>query len=405
MNNKVVLLFLSGETVMADYKTKRTDDFRMLFRGLLFLTLALVPVFSGCEFKTGQEQAVANPTEQKIPEVEVYTVVNEEVPLISEQPGRTSAFNIAEVRPQVNGIVLKRKFAEGTFVKEGQELYEIDSSVYQANHDKVTANLKNLEKTMERAKELQATRAMSVQEYEDALYGWKRAQADLELARLDLVYCKVKAPLSGKIGFSNITVGALVTNGQPQALAVIEQVDPIYVDLNPSIPHLLGKDQKKSENNDTRLPFWQNAKVKLVLENGSTYQHSGTVKVLDNHVNEDTGTITLRAEFPNPDGTLLPGMFVRAFVEEGMRKEGRLIPQQALCRDMKGEPYVWVIGSDNKAEMRMIRAERSIGNFMLVDEGLIAGERIVVEGLQFTVKDASVKPIPAKSIERKKLFE
>ena len=325
--------------------------------------------------------------------------------MISEQPGRTSAFNIAEVRPQVNGIVLKRKFEEGTLVKEGQELYEIDSAVYQANHDKVTANLKNLEKTMERAKELQATRAMSVQEYEDALYGWQRAKADLELARLDLVYCKVKAPLSGKIGFSNITVGALVTNGQPQALAVIEQVDPIYVDLNPSVPHLLGKDQKKSDNGDARLPFWQNAKVKLVLENGSTYQHIGTVKVLDNHVNEDTGTITLRAEFPNPDGILLPGMFVRAFVEEGMRKEGRLIPQQSLCRDMKGEPYVWVIGPDNKAEMRMIRAERSIGNFLLVDEGINAGERVVAEGLQYLTKGVSVKPIPVKNIKRKNSFE
>ncbi|MDO5580585.1 MAG: efflux RND transporter periplasmic adaptor subunit [Planctomycetia bacterium] len=380
--------------------------FEMIFFSVIFLIMG---VFEGCDFQK-KSNSVPNP-DSLVPEVEVYTVKPEAVPLISEQPGRTAAFNIAEVRPQVNGIVLKRKFAEGTFVNEGDELYEIDSSVYQANYEKVNANLHNLEKTMERAKELQETRAMSVQEYEDALYGWQRAKADLELARLDLVYCKVKAPLSGKIGFSNITVGALVTNGQPQALAVIEQIDPIYVDLNPSIPLLLGKDSKsgkdpkKASGDQKSLPFWQNAKVNLVLENGSKYKHSGTIKVLDNHVNEDTGTITLRAEFPNPEGTLLPGMFVRAFVEEGIRPDGCLIPQQAVCRNMKGEPYVWIIDKENKAEMRMIRTERSIGNFLLIGDGVAAGDRIVVEGLQYVVKGKSVEPLPAKNIVRKNSFE
>lgn len=390
---------------MADHQTKPVGNSLAIVWRTLFLTMVLTPFFLGCEFKTGQEQEVESQTEQKIPEVEVYTVKNEEVPLISEQPGRTVAFNSAEVRPQVNGIVLKRKFKEGTLVEEGEELYEIDSAVYQANYDKAAANLKNLERTMERAKELHPTGAMSLQEYENALNEWERAKAELELARLDLVYCKVKAPLSGKIGFSKITVGALVANGQPEALAVIEQIDPIYVNLNPSVPNFLGNGQDLSSESDVRHPFWQNAKVKLVLENGTAYQHDGTVIVLDNHINEDTGTITLRAEFPNPEGILLPGMFVRAFVEEGIRQEGRLIPQQALCHDMKGESYVWIVGSDNKAEKRMIRAERNMGNFVLVDEGLDAGEKIVVEGLQYVAQGAEVNPIPTQNIERKDSFE
>lgn len=240
---------------------------------------------------------------------------------------------------------------------------------------------------------------MSVQEYEDALYGWQRAKADVDLARLDLLYCKVKAPLSGKIGFSNITVGALVTNGQAQALAVIEQLDPIYVNLNPSIPHLMRKNSDEKSTTKT-LPFWQNAKVTLVLENGEKYQHEGRIKVLDNHVKEDTGTITLRAEFPNPDKTLMPGMFVRAFIEEGIRQGGILIPQQALCRDMKGTPYVWVIGKDNKAQWRSIRTERCIGSFWLVDHGLSVGDRIVVEGLQYVKKDIQVNIVANKDFDR-----
>ncbi len=463
---------------------------------LFFITSAalicLICLTTGCEkihwgSKASESPETSGAAEKPIPTVEYFTVTEEPVPLIQELPGRTSPFNVAEVRPQVTGIVLKRKFDEGSLVQEGQELYEIDSAVYQANYDKAVAHLNNWEKIMRRAQELQETRATSRQEFEDALYAWQKAKADVDLARINLVYCKVKAPLSGKIGFSNITVGALVTNGQECKMAVIQQLDPIYVDLNPSIPQILAEnkankksknsvtDKSKANNSDkdsaagniagraavnntgnkdgsdkdgsdksndpkinkesasskkiltpsnqsvkqfsapkgndlknnreTILPFWRGARITLVLEDGSKYEYPGTIKVSDNHVQQDTGTITLRAEFPNPEGKLIPGMFVRTFVEEGIRKNGLLIPQQALCRDMKGEPYVWIIrAKDNKTEMRMIRSTRTIGNAWLVDEGLEGGDRIVVEGLQYVSRDTLVNPVKSVKIQLKKSF-
>ncbi len=355
-------------------------------------TLLILLSIPALLFSTGCAPSPANGShapEAQAPTVEVYTVKSEPMPLLRELPGRTAAFNVAEVRPQVNGIILKRKFEEGALVEEGQELYEIDSSVYKANFDKATSNLESMERARQRAEQLRQSKTMSEQEYEDALYAWEIAKADLELARLDLEYCKVNAPLSGKIGRSTITVGALVTNGQPQEMAVIQQLDPIYVDLKPAVPQMLRMRHSPNESEE-RLPFWQGADVRLTLEDGSEYPHSGKIKFIDNHVQEDTGTVTLRAEIPNPEGALLPGMFVRASVEEGVRRDGKLIPQQGLLRDMKRNAYVWVVREDDTVERRDVQVSRALGNTWLVDSGLAAGERIIVEGVQFVEQNAKV---------------
>ncbi len=342
---------------------------------------------SGCGTTATGEMAYP----QETPKVEIFTVQSTTVPLVRTLPGRTAAFNVAEVRPQVNGIIKARKFEEGALVTEGQELYEIDDAVYKAHHDKAIANLRHLERTLKRAKTLQIDNTVSEQEYEESLYAWESAKADAELARLDLEYCKVKAPLSGKIGRSTITVGALVTNGQPQEMAVIQQTDPIYVDLNPDIPQML-RTRNAMEGSDDRRPFWQGATVKLTLEDGTEYPHSGQIDFLDNRVQSDTGSVTLRAAIPNPDGHLLPGMFVRVSVEEGIRSDGKMIPQQAVLRDMKGNPYVWVVRQDDTVDKREIRTNRTIENTWLIDSGLEDGERIVVEGLQFVEQDGKVIP-------------
>ncbi|MDR1270066.1 MAG: efflux RND transporter periplasmic adaptor subunit [Planctomycetaceae bacterium] len=353
-------------------------------------------LLSGCgeveQRDEGQEVEV-------LPLVDVYTVKSETVPLVRKLPGRMSAFNVAEVRPQVNGIVLKRKFDEGSFVVEGQELYEIDDDVYQAHYNKAVANLNGLKRILQRAEKLRESLTVTEQEYEDALYSLEKAQAELELARLNLNYCKVKAPLAGKIGRSTITVGALVTNGQAQELAVIQQTDPIYVDLNPAVPQIL-QTQYAHKSNEDLFPFWQGAAVTLTLEDGTQYPLSGKIKFLDNRVQENTGTVLLRAEIPNPDGALLPGMFVRAAVNEGSRRNGKLIPQQSLFRDAKGTPYVWVVGKDNIVEKRIVQVERTLGNTWLVDAGIEEGDRVVVEGTQFIEQNVKVNPQEATNLIR-----
>lgn len=366
------------------------------------LLLCFLPLLCGCGESTHGETHASGLPEN--PTVSYYVVKTQPVPLVRELPGRTTALNVAEVRPQVSGIILKRHFEEGTLVQEGQELYEIDAAVYQANYDKALALLENMDSTRKRIARLRDTQAASEQEHDDAVNAWKSAKADLELARLDLNYCKVKAPLTGKIGRSAITVGALVTNGQPEPMAVIQQIDPIYVDLKPAVPQVL-RMRSGTDQSGNPLPFWQGAKVTLVLEDGSRYAQSGIIKFLDNHVQEDTGTITLRAEIPNPDGELLPGMFVRASVEEGVRQHGVLIPQEALCRDFKGNPYVWIVRDDNTIENRPVHSQTTLGNTCLVDEGLNDGDRVVIEGIQFVAPEMTVVPAEAENIEMKTSFE
>jgi membrane fusion protein (multidrug efflux system) len=359
--------------------------------------LGLALSLPGCE-DSGHRGQAAPPLE-----VGVYTVKSEPVTISSELPGRTIAYRVAEVRPQVNGIVLKRKFEEGAIVAEGDDLYQIDPDVYQAAYNKAVANMDNLEKLAKRKASLKDSRTVSAQDYEDAMYALEQAKADVALARLNLKYCQIKAPLSGRIGRSNITEGALVTNGQPQAMAVINQLDPMFVDLTPAMTHLL-KVESAFHSGQPHLPFLQDADVWLTLEDGTVYPLAGKMKFLDNAVDQGTGTVTLRAEFPNPDQHLLPGMYVRAKVQEGVVENGKIIPQQALTRDIKGLPQVWVVNAENVVEVRSIRADRTLGNTWLVTEGLDDGEKVVTEGVQRLVRGQAVTPKEATNLDIKLAF-
>ena len=358
------------------------------------LLLSAVLILPGCNDSSQNAQS------RPAPEVGIYTVKSEVIPVSTELPGRTTAYRVAEVRPQVSGIVLKRKFEEGSLVEEGQELYQIDPDVYKANYDKAVANMENLERTAKRQASLKDRNSISAQDYEDALYAWEKSKADVELARLNLVYTQVKAPLAGRIGKSNITEGALVTNGQAQAMAVINQIDPMFVDLTPAMTQLLKVESTfRSEQADPA--FLQDADVWLTMEDGSVYPLAGKIKFLNNEVDQSTGTVTLRAEFPNPEGRLLPGMYVRARVQEGIVQDGKVIPQQALVRGIKGQAQVWVVGEDNVVELRDVKADRTLGNTWLVTGGLQAGDRVVTEGLQQLAKGMTVNPRDASNVDIK----
>ena len=361
-------------------------------KALTVLLIVCLPfVFSGC----GEREAK---TESEPPVVGTFTINSENVPLTSLISGRVTAYRVAEVRPQVSGLVLKRLFAEGGYVDEGQQLYQIDPDTYKANFAKARANMLNLEKLALRKENLKNQRSISDQDYEDSLYAWEQAKADTELARLNLEYCQVKAPLSGKIGRSNITEGALVTNGQAQAMAVINQLDPIFIDLTPAMNQIL-KVERLFDGLADAQKYHQGASVKLFLEDGSAYPLTGTIKFLNNSVDEATGTVTLRAEFPNPDHRLLPGMFVRAEITEGVIDDGILVPQQALTRDLKGGAQVWVINADDTVSLRSVVADRTVGNTWLVTEGLDHGERVVTQGLQKLTTGLKVKPRAATNLE------
>lgn len=327
-----------------------------------------------------QSRDSANPSSEspeELPRVDFYVVKTERIPLIREIPGRVVASQVAQVRPKVTGVVLKRLFEEGAYVNEGDVLYEIEPDVYLANYEKASANLEELRRRQDRSALLKDRQATSQEEYESSLYAFKQAKAEFDLAALDLDYCQIKAPISGKIGFSSITVGALVSSGQENELATIQQLDPIYVDVNPSITFISRARQHGANS------FMQDAKVELLLEDGREYSESGRIQHADNAVQEDVGTVALRAVFPNRDGVLLPGLFVRARIEEGVREDGKTIPQQALFRDPKGNPYVWVVREDSTIERRSIKSDRIVDGKALVDTGLEAGERVVVEGSQF----------------------
>ena len=381
------------------FKSKTTAPGRAL-RGFILVAIIMTPVLTGCDQvkriyaslsgASSGEMGVSRSEESEV-EVGTYTLKPETVELTRELIGRTRASNTAEVRPQVNGVVLERLFEEGSLVEKDRVLYHIDDNVYRANYEKAQARYDNLSLIKDRYFALKEKEATSEQSYEEALYNWKVAGAELELAKLDLDYCQIKAPISGRIGLSEITVGALVTNGQPNALTTIQQVDPIYVDMNPSIRTLL--ETVKLEDGDpseTKAEFFMGAKATLILEEGWKYPFDGKVTLIDNRIQEDLGALTIRAEFPNPEQVMIPGMFVRVFLTEGVRENALLIPQQALFRTPAGDPYVWVVGQDSTAEQRPVVSNRVLGNMALIDSGLKAGERVVVEGVQHLAKGAKV---------------
>ena len=346
---------------------------------------------------TGCQESSA-PQTQQTPQVGVVTLEAKPFALTSEVPGRTSAYRIAEVRPQVNGIIQKRLFTEGSEVKAGQQLYQIDPATYQAAFKSAQATQLSAKSLADRYKLLVADKAVSQQAYDEARAAALQAEAALEQARIDLRYTKVMAPISGRIGRSAVTEGALVSNGQANAMATIQQLDPIYVDVTQSSKELLrlrrdlaeGRLQKASDSA---------AKVALKLEDGSRYAHEGTLEFSEVAVDESTGSVTLRAVFPNPDHLLLPGMFVHAELLSGVKENAILAPQQGVTRNQRGEPTAMVVNAENKVEQRVLKADRTAGNAWLVEDGLKDGDRLITEGLQFVRPGAEVKAVPASNVK------
>lgn len=349
----------------------------------------------------------APPRPQGPPEVAVATMSPEPIELITELPGRVWPYLVAEVRPQVSGIIQKRLFEEGSDVRAGDVLYQIDAAPYEAAYSRAKAalaaakaNLPAVKARVERYKNALAERAVSRQDYDEAVAALEQARATIELrraevesARIDLSYTPIKAPISGRIGKSNITVGALVTAHQPTPLATIQQIDPIYVDVTQSTAEFLrlkqgletGKLSKDDENQ---------RRVRLRLEDGTPYSIEGTLQFRDVTVDPSTGSFILRIVFPNPEHLLLPGMFVRALVREGIVQNAILVPQQAVSRDHKGNPVALIVDAEGKVQQKTLAADRAIGNKWLVSSGLEPGDRVIVEGLQKVRPGMPVKTVP-----------
>lgn len=357
----------------------------------LVSAVALATLLSGCKKEEAAPAAQA-------PQVGVVTLQSQAYTLTSDLPGRTIAYRVAEVRPQVNGIILKRLFKEGSEVKEGQQLYQIDPSVYEATLASAQANLQSTRSLSDRYKQLVAEQAVSRQEYDDAQAKRLQAEASLRSAQIDLRYTKVLAPLSGRIGRSMFTEGALVNNGQADAMAVIQQLDPIYVDVTQSSAELL-KLRRELESGQLQKAGANAAKVSLNLEDGSTYTHEGRLEFSEVSVDQTTGSVTLRAVFPNPEHNLLPGMFVHARLAAGVSANAILAPQQGVTRDLKGQPTALIVNKDNKVELRQLKASRTVGSDWLIEEGLNPGDRLITEGLQFVKPGIEVKVSEATNVK------
>jgi len=341
------------------------------------------------------------------PEVAVVTVQTQPLELTTELPGRTSPYLIAEIRPQVNGLILKRLFTEGSDVQAGQELYQIDPAPFQAALESAKAALGRAEASLpalrlraERFRQALADKAVSQQAFDDADAAMKQAEADalywkatVETARISLAYARIVSPISGRIGRSTVTDGAIVTAYQPMPLTTIQQLDPIYVDVPQSTTELLRLQRRLKEGLISRDGTNGN-KVKLILGDGMPYPLEGTLQFRDVSEDPSTSSVILRMVFPNPDGVLLPGMFVRAVVKEGVNGQAILIPQQAVSRSPKGDPLALIVDGEGKVGQRMLGLDRDIGDQWLVSMGLAPGDRVIVEGMQKVRPGAVVKAIP-----------
>lgn len=368
------------------------------------LACALIAV-SGCQ--TGEsDAAVAAPA---LPQVGVLEVQAHDVTLDTEVAGRTVAYLIAEVRPQVGGIVRERLFEEGSEVEAGQVLYEIDPATYQATVDSARAVLARDEAQAEiaalkvrRQAGLIKKQAVSEEEYDEVRAELKQARATVAMdeaalaaAKIDLAYTRVVAPIAGRVGRSSVTPGALVTANQASALATVQQLDPIYVDLTQSSAELLrlrrslSSGQLKTSASDTG--------VALILEDGSHYAHRGRLQFTEVSVDEQTGSVLLRAVFPNPEQELLPGMYVRAVLHEGTREQAILAPQRAVSRDAGGALSALVLDAQGKVEKRQLDIERAVGNDWLVNSGLRSGDRLIIDGLQKVRPGAAAEPVSLQS--------
>jgi membrane fusion protein (multidrug efflux system) len=349
------------------------------------------------------------PEAKAAPEVGVVIVQQQAQPILVELPGRTTARMIAEIRPQVGGIIQQRTFTEGSHVKAGDLLYQIEPAIYQAalasadaSVQKANASLAATTSRAVRYAELVKLNAVSRQENDDILASVKQAVADLALAkaalitaRINLDFTRIVAPISGRVEVSSVTPGALVTANQVAALTMVQQLDPIYVDVTQSSSELLRLKRdlasgslKKSGNNETQ--------IKVVLEDGSIYPHAGRLKVSGITVNPTSGAVTLRAVVPNKEGLLLPGMYVHARLQEAVNENAILVPQQGVSRNSRGEPTVLLVNAENKVELRVLSADNTIGNQWLVNSGLTTGDQVILEGMDRIKVGDTVRPVVVK---------
>jgi len=370
--------------------------------GVLLIVLTGAILLVGCK----RQQTPPPP----VPEVGTATISLQQVVLTTELPGRTSAYLVAEVRPQVSGIIQKRLFTEGDDVKAGEVLYQIDPAPYQASYDNARAALARAEANVspvrlraERYKELVDVKAVSQQDYDDAAAALKQAEAEVEVnkaavqsAHINLTYTRITAPISGRIGKSNITVGALATAHQGSALATIQQLNPIYVDATESSTNLLRLKRNMAAGRIKNTDPSQ-ARVNLLLEDRTPYAPEGVMKFSDVTVDPSTGSFILRMVFPNQEHILLPGMFVLAVVEEGVAPNAILVPQQGVSRNPKGDPIALVVDKANTVRQKILKLDRAIGDKWLVSSGLSAGERVIVEGMMNVRPGAVVKVVPLDS--------
>ncbi|GGC70907.1 efflux RND transporter periplasmic adaptor subunit [Undibacterium terreum] len=358
----------------------------------------------------GCSKSAAEAPHAATPEVGVYTVTRQPLDITTELPGRTTAFQVAEVRPQVNGLIQKRLFVEGSDVKAGMALYQIDAASYQASYNsakaalaKAKANLLSSSPKLARYKDLVENEGVSRQDYEDAFAANEQAKADvesaaaaLETASINLKYTHVDAPISGRISRSSVTPGALVTASQTTALTTVQQLDPIYVDVTQSSTDLL-RLKTELEKGSLKKSGGQ-ARVSLILPDGSKYAESGKLQFSDVTVDPGTGNVSLRALFPNPRHDLLPGMYVRAVIESGVNEKAIVVPQQGVTRNAKGEATALVLNKDGKVESRILTTSSTVGDKWLVASGLETGDRVIIEGLQKVRAGATAsvaKPNPA----------
>jgi len=377
--------------------------FFQLARPAVVLVCASLFAVSGCG-PGGTPQGFGNRT----PDVGVIVIRYQQARLTADLPGRTSPYREADVRPQVNGIVTAQLFEQGSSVRAGQPLYQIDPAPYRAAVESAEAALANAQATLatahakaQRYAMLLKQNAIAPQDYDDAQAAWKQSQASVEQnvaalqsAKINLGYTTITAPISGHIGRSLVTVGALVTANQTNALATIDTLDPIYVDINQSTAELLAL-RKAIASGRIAGDMAERANVTLTLEDGSNYPLDGTLKVSEVSVDPSTGAVVLRAVFPNPRGILLPGMYVRARVVEGIDQRAILAPQQGVSRNEKGEPTALIVDGKGIVQMKVLQAPRAIGGFWLVTAGLVPGDRLIVDGLQNARPGQPVHAVPA----------
>ena len=374
----------------------------------LYLRFLLLPL--AFLFLIGCSDSEAPSAAAKAPEVNVVTLKAESVVLTRELPGRVTPFLVAEVRPQVSGIVKKRVFTEGGLVEAGQVLYQLDDAVYRADANSAKAALARAQATLtsarttaQRSAELTKIDAVSAQDNENSIAAMQQAQADVDIAKAALEgqnllvnYARITSPFTGQISKSSVTQGALVTAAQVQPLATVQQLDPIYVDLTQSSAELL---QLRKELAAGTLTRSEDLPVTILLEDGSRYKHTGKMAFSEVSVDPMTGSFALRVEVTNPDHILLPGMYVRAVIGNGVRAQGILVPQQGIGRDPKGEATALVV-KEGKVESRNVKVNRTIGDKWLIEDGLAAGDKVIVEGVQKVKPGTMVTALevpPAKS--------